>query len=151
MPTTLRHPKGPITEDPRTGRRVPVPKALEQLEPLWTDERKELIAVYAKDCLNRQKNGREVPDSSAATAFWGDPDIPSAQYRRLGYEPVVDPETKEQVTHRGDPLFRRARELTKKALDLPARHSAAMVEDAALAKEGEQTKEGFFVPREESP
>ncbi len=148
MPTKQRMPKGPITEDPLTGKRLTIPAGLEGLEPLWVDERKELIGVYAKDCLNQTQNGKDVRDSSKFMAFWGDPDEKPATYRRQGYEPVMDPETKEQVTHRGDPLWKRPRAMTVKHMTRAAKHSAAMVEDTALAKEDAQTREGFFVPRE---
>lgn len=99
-------------EAPDTGKRKPAPKA--QVTRIWTDEREGLINDYAPECVGRE---------SEFTAYWADPTEPPQRRKRMGYEPVIDPDTNEQVTHNGDPLWKTPRENSTARIDRPAQLS----------------------------
>jgi len=96
----------------KASERKPAPKA--EVSRAWEDERSELVRVYAPECLGKE---------SEFTAYWGDAAESPQRRKRMGYEPKIDPETNEQVTHNGDPLWRTSRENSASRIDRPARLS----------------------------
>lgn len=65
-----------------------------------TDERRELIAMYAPECAG---------PNAEFSSFYDDPTVPADYYKRRGYIPVTAPGG-EQVTHKGDRLWKRPRQ-----------------------------------------
>jgi hypothetical protein len=143
-----RQPKSAMTHDPVTKQRKPIP---EEIDPdfIYVDERVEIIEMYAPECLDRKIDGIVQRDSSEFTSFWGDPTVDVGIYKRQGYIPVVDPNTKEQVNHKGDPLFKRARELFEKHRRRSEGISRKAAEAALEAEDEDSQQEQFTtaIPR----
>jgi len=87
------------------------------------DERAEIVSQFAPECDGA---------SSAFSAFFGDPEIPVEYYERRGYTPVTSPKG-EQVTHKGDPLFKRPRESFQKEMDVISGRAMRLAESAKTA------------------
>jgi len=137
----IRQPKSAETHDPVTRMRKPVP---EEIDPnyVYKDEREEIIEMFAPDCIDkRDERGARIQNSSEFTAFFGDPKGDMSLYRRQGYIPIV--QNGEQVTHRGDPLFKRARELFTKERMRSEGISRRNAEASLEAEDADAAKEGF--------
>lgn len=91
------------------------------------DERNEILNQFASDC---------VGPNSAFSAFFDDPDIPAEYYERRGYEAVMSPKG-EQITHKGDRLWKRPREAYLKEVN--ANSNRAMELASAAKSPGEES------------
>lgn len=114
------------SETPVAGKRKPAPAA--SVSRVWTNERSELLETYAPECLG---------EDSEYTAYWGDAAEPPARRKRMGYEPVPDPETNEQVTHNGDPLWKTLRENSEARIARPAMQSREMLQSRWTAEDAD--------------
>jgi len=141
--TQTRSPKGAETHDPLTKQRKPVPKGID-MSTMLVDERKELVELFAPECLNRKDDaGNVIRDSSEFTPFFDDPDIDPAIYRRQGYIPIIDKETDKQVVHRGDRLWELPRELFAKRKARSAEISRRAAESSLEAEDADASQHGF--------
>jgi len=84
------------------------------------DERAEIINQFAVDC---------VGPNSAFSAYFDDPEIPAEYYERRGYQAVVSPKG-EQVTHKGDRLWKRSRDVFQKDMDTTSKRAMELARAA---------------------
>ncbi len=116
------------------------------IESPFIDERRELVKRHAPECLDRKdERGRLMRRSSEFTEFFGDPKVDPLTYRRQGYIPVLDEsmKAKTQVTDKGDPLYKRPRELFIKDRRRGEELSRRTVEGHLEANASELQREGF--------
>lgn len=95
-----------------------------------TDERAEIVNQFAPDC---------VGTGSEFSAYFDDPDVPAEYYERRGYTAVMSPKG-EQVTHKGDRLWKRPRAVVQKEMD--ASSNRAMELAAAARTPGDEAYAG---------
>ena len=117
--------------------RRPAPRAVVSHAPARVDERTEILMQYAPECLTPKSDRRRKKRVfSSHVAYFGDEQEPIARRLRKGWEAVVDPETKEQVTHNGMPLFRMTRDqYTETVIDPPGNESKEIIRDCLLAED----------------
>lgn len=130
--------------------RKPAPAGVVAFRP-YTDERTELIHQYAPECEDKLDGyGREKAESKWV-AYFGDEKEPVSRRKSMGFEPVIDPETKQQVTHNGDPLWRIPREKYAERIERPAAESREIVQDQFEAQDAEARSIGAYVGDENGP
>ena len=120
----------------RRGRK-PAPRARVSTIPSRVDERTEILMEYAPECLppkedRRRRNSAE----SKFVAYFGDALEPVSRRVRKGWTATIDPETKEHVTHNGDPLYTMSREeYQRTVIEPPANESREIIRDCLLGED----------------
>ena len=116
-----------------------------------SDERKELVKRYAKECVDPLFNPLDNKPREFAEwhAFFADPNKAHLHAHR-GYEPVID-EHGDQVQHDGDLLFKIPREMwlhTKLAASEESKIRRERTSDAQLEKDVDTAGDGISVTQE---
>lgn len=113
---------------------------VEMVDYSRTDERGELVRMYAPECIERKERsvkrdhmGRVTSRTNVAINEWhsyfGDPSVPDSFYLRRGYEAVKD-EKGTHVTHKGDKLWKIKTAVVQKDFDRAAQESKELLDAA---------------------